>query len=326
MHPYKKLMTACSCALLALFAAVPALASDAVFPGGGAVGLEPPGAMTAADSFAGFRDSEEGASILIAEFPLEAYSELAPMFTPERLAARMMMAGPVQKLMLAGDIEALLAAGSQTQQGIEYRKWVMIARNTDSTAMVTVQVPATSKGYSDDQVLAALQSVRFQPRGTLEDEIGRLPFVMAERADFRAVRTLAGSGLMMTDGPKDIVSDASQPLVIVASSLGSNPAIGVLTEDQRMKLALNALQGLAFKDFRADATDIEDDGDVVIAGSGTDDEGRKMTLRQIMRFGPSGHVRTVCIFTAEQDIAERCDQVGQAVALKGGDGKAAPEE
>lgn len=326
MRHFRKLIAATLGLFLCLSLPSAALASDVVFPGGGAVGLEPPGAMTVADSFAGFRDSDTGASILIAEFPVEAYAEIAPMFTPERLTARMTMAGPVQKLTLAGDVEALLAAGSQTQQGIEYRKWVMIARNTDSTAMVTVQIPATSKGYSDDQVRAALQSVRFQPRGSLEDEIGRLPFTIAERAGFRAVRTLAGSGLMMTDGPKDIVSDASQPLIIVASSLGSNPAIGVLTEEQRMKLALNALQGLAFKDFRADATDVEEDGDVLIAGSGTDEEGRKMTLRQIMRFGLAGHVRTVCIFTAEQDIAERCDQVGQAVALKGGDGNATPEE
>lgn len=326
MHPWKKLTAACLSGLLVLSLPSAALASDAVFPGGGAVGLEPPGAMTTANSFAGFQDTEAGASILIAEFPLEAYAELAPMFNSEQLAARVTMVGPVEKLTLAGDIEALLAAGSQKQQGIEYRKWVMIARNSDSTAMVTVQIPATSEGYSDDEVRSALQSVRFQPRGSLEDEIGRLPFTMAERADFRAVRTLAGSGLIMTDGPKDVVSDASQPLVIVASSLGSNPAVGALTEEERKQLALGALQGLAFKDFRADATKVEDDGDIVIAGRGTDEEGRKMNLRQIMRFGPAGHVRTVCIFTAEQDIAERCDQVGQAVVLKGGAGNAAAKE
>lgn len=318
MQIYPKPIVAGLYLFLGLFLSFPALASAPIFPANGPVGLEPPGGMTVAESFSGFRDSEEGASILIAEFPLEAYAEIAPQFTPEKLAARMTMEGPVQKLTLAGDVEALLAVGVQTQQGITYRKWVMIARNSDSTAMVTVQVPSTSEAYPDEEVLAALQSVRFQPRGTLEDEISRLPFTVAQRADFRAVRTLAGSGLMMTDGPKDVVTDASQPLVIVASSLGSNPALRTLTEEQRMQLALTALQGLGFKDFRADATDVEEDGDVVIAGKGTDDDGRSMMLRQIMRFAPTGHVRTVCIFTTEQDIAARCDQIGQAVALKTG--------
>lgn len=305
---------------------VSAVASDVIFPAKGAVGLPPPGDMATSDSFAGFEDIEEGASILVAEFPAEAYTELEPMFTPEKLAVTMTTLGPVQKLTLAGDVDALLAMGSQTQAGIQYRKWVMIARGAEATAMVTVQIPATSEAYHDDQILAALQSVRFQPRGSLEDEISVLPFTMGTRADFRVVRTLAGSGLIMTDGPKDVVSDASQPLVIIASSIGSGRPLGTLTEEQRMQLALNALQALNHKNFRADSTDVDEDGDIVIAGAGVDEGGRPIMLRQIMRFGTSSHIRTVCIFTAEQDIVERCDRVGQAVALKGDDGNAAPEE
>lgn len=322
MYRFLTFMAAC----LFLGLPGPALASDAIFPAGGTVGLAPPGAMTRADSFAGFQDSAESASILIVEFPAEAYAELASMFGSEKLAAVVTIDAPVESLKLAGDIDALLAAGSQTQQGIEYRKWVMIAGGAETTAMVTVQIPSTSKAYPDAQVLEALQSLSFQPRGSLEDEIAGLPFTLVERAGFRAIRTLAGSGLIMTDGPKDVVADASQPLVIVASSLGSNPVIGTLDEDQRMQLALNAMQGLNFKDFQADATDIEEDGDVVITGTGTNPDGQKMMLRQIMRFANSGHVRTVCIFTAEQDVSGRCDEVGQAVVLKGDSESAAPEE
>ncbi|GAA0485378.1 hypothetical protein GCM10009096_30120 [Parasphingorhabdus litoris] len=302
--------------LLSLFAVAPAWAGTVVFPGEGAVGLEPPGAMTKADSFAGFQDSEEGASILIAEFPREAYAEIAPQFNAETLSARMAVTGPVQKLTLASDVEALLATGTQTQQGIAYRKWVMIAQGAEVTAMITVQLPVTSEAYTDAQIRDTLNSVRFQPRGSLEDEISRLPFTVAERADFRAVRTLAGSGLILTDGPKDVVTDASQPLVIIASSLGSNPSVGALSEDERMQLALNAMKTLTLKDVQVESTDVEPDGDVLIAGKGIDQEEREMSLRQIMRFGPAGHVRTVCMFTAEQDIAERCDRVGQAVTLK----------
>jgi len=305
---------------------ISAVTSDVIFPAKGAVGLLPPGDMATSDSFAGFEDAEEGASILIAEFPVEAYAELEPMFTSEKLAVTMTTLGPIQKLTLAGDVDALLAMGSQTQAGVQYRKWVMIARGAEATAMVTVQIPATSEAYLDDQILGALQSVRFQPRGSLEDEISVLPFTMGTRADFRVVRTLAGSGLIMTDGPKDVVSDASQPLVIVASSIGSGRALGTLTEEQRTQLALNALEGLNYKNFRADSTDVDEDGDIMIAGTGVDPEGRSMLLRQIMRFGRTGHVRTVCIFTAEQEIAERCDQVGQAVALKGGDRNTTPKE
>ncbi|QTD55058.1 hypothetical protein [Parasphingorhabdus cellanae] len=326
MLEYWKKVAICLWAVPSLFVAAPALAASVVFPGDGAVGLEPPGDMTVAESFSGFRDSEEGASILIAEFPLEAYAQIAPQFTPEKLASRMTMDGPAQKLTLAGDVEALLAVGVQTQQGFDYRKWVMIARSSDSTAMVTVQIPATSEAYSDDEVLSALQSVRFQPRGSLEDEIARLPFTVAERADFRAVRTLAGSGLLMTDGPEDVVSDGSQPLVIIASSIGTNPAVGALTPEQRKTLALKAMQGLDFKDLQTDAAEVEEDGDVVIAGKGTDDAGREMIVRQIMRFSPTSHIRTVCVFKAEQDIAGRCDKVGQAVVLKAGRNSGAVEE
>ena len=37
------------------------------------------------------------------------------------------------------------------------------------------------------------------------------------------MRTMAGSGLYLTEGPHDTVKDASQPIVIVASNLGQAP-------------------------------------------------------------------------------------------------------
>ncbi|MEP3224960.1 MAG: hypothetical protein ABJO01_03215 [Parasphingorhabdus sp.] len=324
MFPGKIFLATFLSAILMLLQPVSAMAKEPIFPNDGVVGLVPPGAMIPADSFSGFLDSAAGASIIVASFPVAAYAEIAPNFTAERLASRMTVTSPVQPVTLDANVEALLVKGEQIQQGTTYRKWVLIARNSDSTAMVTIQIPQNSKGYSDEAVMASLQSVRFQMRGTLEEEIDQLPFVIADRAQFRAVRTLAGSGLILTDGPQDIVPDASQPLVIVASSLGSNPSVGRLTKDQRETLALGAMKSLPFTDFQADNTTMEEDGDIVISGQGTDDGGRVMLLRQIMRFGPYDHVRTVCIFTKEQNIIARCDQLGQAVRLKSVERRASP--
>ena len=60
-------------------------------------------------------------------------------------------------------------------------------------------------------------------------------------AGFRPVHTLLGSAVVLTEGPLDVDPDNSQPVVIVASSLGSAPITDRATA---ARAAFEALAGM----------------------------------------------------------------------------------
>ncbi len=149
---------------LSLSLSFPVLASDVIFPANSAVGLQPPGAMTAHIGLTMFEDDDEEAVISIfedahgeaAEKPFSGYGNIGDMpsgITVER---------PVQHLQLAGGIEAYLLVHSDIKDGIVRRHWTMIADDGDLFASIFARAPADSVLYSDANMQAALRSIQFR--------------------------------------------------------------------------------------------------------------------------------------------------------------------
>lgn len=303
-------------ALLALGLPAAASANEIIYPAGGVVGLDPPEGMVEAPNFAGFV-SDEGASIVIVEMPPEAFDEIATKFNAEGLASRMNVEGAPRQLTLRDGVEALLVSGGQAAHGIDYRKWALLARGPATTALVTVQVPNGDARYSEDDILAALKSLHIRANGSIEAQIDALPFTIGDRADFRPVRTLVGSSLILTDGPADSYRDGSQPIVIIAASMGSGPRFGQIPEEGREQLAFGLANQLWFADLAMEKVPGGEDGSLILAGTGTDRKHeQQVSVRQVLRFDETGYIRTVCIARPEQAIATRCDRIAQSVKLK----------
>lgn len=290
--------------------------AEPVYPANGVIGLEPPKGMTEAPNFAGFT-SDDGATIILVEMPPEAFDEVATKFSSDGLASQVEVEGAVRELTLNGDVKALLARGEQSAHGIRFRKWVLLARHAATTALVTVQIPETVTRYSDADIVSALRSLRIRPGTAIEAQIDALPFTIGNRAGFRPVRTLAGSALIMTEGPANSYEDGSQPIVIIAASMGDDRRFSDMSEEERERLAHRMVEQLGFAQPAMERVADSEEGEVILAGAAVDPKrDHRVSLRQILRIAATGYVRVVCVAKPEQLITARCDQITRSIVLK----------
>ncbi len=302
--------------------ALPAAANaqQAVFPPGSGVGLVPPKGLTLSKNFSGFESSALGASILTVDLPLPAFTEILTGFTPEGLAASGLQAsGPSVDWKIAGG-DGRLIRGKQLARGVTYRKWVVLARGRTATAMVTVQTPQTSAAeLSDAAVEAALKTIALRDPPGIEEQVAGLPFRIGDRAGFRAVRALSGAGLVLTEGPQDTLRDASQPVVVVASSLGG----GVVDPAGRAALAREGFVSVSgVDDLSVDNETAYDLGGAPwarIEGRGTyRASGEAVYVTQLVRYAPNGYIRIVAICRSldKGRFADRFKRVADSVAAR----------
>lgn len=303
---------------LVLFGAAPLRAAEPVFPQGSAVGLAPPPGLVPAKGFSGFQDPATNASIVIVEMPAEAYAQIVKAMTPDALKAKgFVVEGAIADWPLQG-AQARIMRGSQNAAGIGFAKWVVVAGTPNTTAMITAQVPqAASATYPPAAIEAALRSIAFRAAASLTDQLAALPFTIGDTAGLRVVRVIAGSGLYLTDGPLDIVKDASQPLVIVAASLGRAPPPDQRADFARRAIATvnqvgNLVVGAQTSDSSGGVERIQTVGTGKDAGSG-----ESMRVVQVVRFEGDGYVRVVGL-ARESDgtLADRTSRLAASIRLR----------
>lgn len=296
--------------LLSCLLAPQAIAAP-TFPAAGRVGLEPPPGMSMSKRFAGFEDSSQTASILIAEMPGIAYTKLKEGFTDAALATRGFEVSQHKDSVVPG-VNSFMAVGTQKGHGQTFDKWVLVAGNDEVTAVVTVQIPVTEKkAFPVAAIEAALHSVVLGKENTLDEKIAALPFRTKDLGGLRVSNVLAGSGLMLTLGPKDIVVGMEQPMVIVASSLGPPPEA-----DKREMFAAKGLMTLSgVKDVEAEEMSFYKKGDKTwhrMKAHAIDAKtGEPAHVVQLIHFLPTGWIRAVGIVRPQD--AKTLDETVQTV-------------
>lgn len=307
-------------ALLALLTAPPAArAAEPVFPANASVGLVPPPGMTSARTFAGF-EHPTGASIVIAEMPPEAFPQLVERFTPETLRTTGFEArGAGEPLAVAGG-EGRILRGSQAANGVTYTKWVAIVRGGPGTGLVTVQVPQAADAQVPGlAVEAALRTIGFRAPASLSDQIAALPYTVGDLGGLRPVRVFMGSGLLITDGPKDVDPEGTQALAIVTPSMGQ-VAVPAGGEDALARKAF--LSGLPqIKDITVTREDrsVRDGATVVrLQGTAKDSRsGRPLRVTQTMLFAKTGYLRLLGVAGLDQTRAlDGIERVAASLALR----------
>lgn len=293
-------------ALVGLLLATAVSAAEIVYPGASTGGLTPPAGMTASKKFAGFEDTATGSSILFVDMPAEAFPQLKTGMTPQALKSQgVELTGPAREVKLPGGEAALLMSGKQTIPGGVFRKWILIANGKDATVLITAQSPDTAAAkLSDAAMESALLGMKIRGKPSATEQLGALPFDVKDKAGFRVVNTVAGSALLLTDGPLDTIKNAVQPLVIVAGSMAGAPPA-----DQRQAFAKAAfgtvagVSGLAVKEDKTSA-----DGQGVISGTGKDAaSGEAVSVIQVTGFSNEGFIRSILV-CREAELAKYRDR------------------
>lgn len=296
----------------------PTFAAEPSFPPAVSIGLVPPPGMTPSTSFAGF-EHRSGASIVIVEMPAEAYQPIVADFTPERLRQTGFVASRESQPLAISGGEGRLLRGSQTANGLVYAKWVAVVKGQAGVGIVTVQVPERAKAeVPGAAVEAALRTIAFRAPRSLNDQIAALPYAVGDMAGFRPVRVLAGSSLLLTNGPKDADPDATQTLVIIAASMGQ----AAVAKGQEIAFARKAFGNLAnLKDIAVTDENRSTSGPQVVVrlrGSAKHAKSdRPMGLTQTVLFNDRGYLRVIGVAPPDaRDALTGAERIAASVAFR----------
>jgi hypothetical protein len=284
----------------AALAVAPAHAAEALFPTGSLIGFVPPPGFNVSKHFPGFENSDGGSMVLLT-LPPQAYAEIEKSMTPEAFKAQGITEEKRENLALP-DGKGVLVTGSERENGQKFRKWMFLGSIPAAIGIAAVRIPDEAiKSDSDDAIKTSLLTMTARPSVPIEEQLTLVPFKLGEMSGMRPVRILGGTGVFLTDGPKDTPAVADQPVFVISIGQG-----GPEQASERVNFARNLFTGLAdFKDVRIVS------GDMLRLGGGSlpthelQAEAKDvqtdtpMKIVQWVRFGPGAFVRMVGVARAD---------------------------
>ena len=277
-----------------------------VFLPGKSVGMIPPSGFRPSSKFSGFEFPEAASSILVAEFPPEAYGEMSGGLTDTALASQSITVSSRKPVSING-VDGLVISGTQTFNGQPFDKWIMLLDAKSVTVMISAQGLSGQK-LDDASVMTAFESVRIRAPRSLEDQLAELPFSVGTLAGFRIIRTFTGNSVLLTKGPKDTVTDASQPVIIVVRPLAAeyptNIAPSALSEQllRSMKTVKISSVGKLSKTTVAGA-----DGHEMTGVATHITSGKPVSVFQWLQLESGKQIRVVAVVSAAQSKAMLSD-------------------
>jgi hypothetical protein len=188
--------------------------ADPVYPPGSRIGLEPPPGMVPVG--AGFADRARGAMLVITELSLQSYARVMQDFSPERMQAGGMELLAREMIALPGG-DGQLVVARQTENGVPLRKWALLTRTDDMTAIVVAVLPEAARdAYPDAAMRAALGSVTVRAKLAPDAMLAVLPYRLDDLGGFRLLRASPNGTAELTFGPNDTTLPAEQPYFMVA--------------------------------------------------------------------------------------------------------------
>jgi hypothetical protein len=284
----------------AALAVAPAHAAEALFPTGSLIGFVPPPGFTVSKHFPGFENSDGGSMVLLT-LPPQAYADIEKSMTPEAFKAQGITEEKRENLALP-DGKGVLVTGIEQDNGQKFRKWMFLGSIPAAIGIAAVRIPdGAVKSDSDDAIKTSLLTMTARPSVPIDEQLSLVPFKLGEMSGMRPVRILGGTGVFLTDGPKDSPAVADQPVFVVSVGQGGPEQGG-----ERANFARNLFSGLSdFKDVRIVS------GDMLRLGGGSlpthelQAEAKDiktdtpMKIVQWVRFGPGAFVRMVGVSRAD---------------------------
>lgn len=213
------------------------LAAEAVFPEGSHFGLIPPPGFSSASEFTGFLAPGIGGSIIIEEMPSASFKHFQSM----DMAAGMARIGVTVTATSSekfGGLNGIAIMGRQNLHNIPHTKCILFLQGTTGTAMISLQVPEKNSGALGGRPCIALTTVVERTDAGNEPA---LPFELTDMGGMRTVENQPKGGMYLTAGPKKVVENAEQPLLMIAPSQSPAPTMGRGTFSRFMLKNLTAL-------------------------------------------------------------------------------------
>jgi hypothetical protein len=233
--------------LALLLLAGPALAQPS-YPPGASVGLMPPPGFAPSTRFAGFARGEE-ASIVIVEFPPEAFDAMRTGMTADGLAQRGLKQVARREVRLPGRTRpGVLIEVDMAATGQNATRWLLLVPDPALTGFVTATVMGTPTAEQKREIEAALASVTLRPTPGPEEQRAALPFRFEDRPGLRYTRAIAGTSaqLFAPGAPIGTALSLTYPNLLIAT--GNGP---IVPPDQLKAYAASALSNIrALRDLR----------------------------------------------------------------------------
>jgi hypothetical protein len=201
-------------AFLTALACAPAQAADPVFPKGSRIGLAPSAGLESSRTFPGFEDATNKVMILMGELPAQAYeSTLKSMQAP--VANTPGISNVKREILLTASGAAHLISANQEHEGTKVRKWMLLTGKAgmDFTVLVTAIVPdaAGKTTYNEAAMRKIFATLSLRDQVPKEEILSLLPFQVADLANFRSIRPIAGGrGVLLSDEDKSATASVDK--------------------------------------------------------------------------------------------------------------------
>jgi hypothetical protein len=275
-------------ALASLAPACVAFAADPVFPPGSRVGLVPPAGMEPGQGVQGFEDPNTHASIFVTEMSLQTYPEIEKEFSAAELKSSGIEEESREDVTLK-DGTGFIVVAHQKVADQSLRKWALVAKLGDLTAVVLILVPEAAKDtYPDAALRQTLATVTVRPRMPTEQQLALLPYTIGDLGGFQLVRARPDGIALLTYGPNPAAIAEEQPFFLIATPNRPAPGPGQREGFARQLLA-TAWDFKQARNLRAAEIKIGGDPAHEIIGEVTSSKtGAELNVVQWLRFGGSG--------------------------------------
>lgn len=190
-------------------------AGNTVFPQGSSFGLIPFDGATESDSFSGFIHLVDSRSVVIIEMPPEAWAEVYEAFSKKsNLLAQGITAKSIKDVTV-NEMKALRISGTQTFEGKQIPKCILLVKGKSKVALFLAQIPMPK---NDSDACSMVQGVNERSSINLTQQLTALPFGLGDLGGMRPVVTMGGMSVVFTRGTKDKSISTEQPFLIIASS------------------------------------------------------------------------------------------------------------
>ena len=282
-------------ALIHALSTLPSFAEQVRIPGT-SVSLDSPDGFTLASSFSGLENLQDGSSITVNEFPIEAHSQLLPIFTDLNTAISNFRQQGVlidrADTYVIGQQKIPALIGSQPIPGGEVGKYLVLYRG-DVTVMLTFNV-FDPRVLKPSIVEKTILSVRLAPAATLQQKVDRLPFSFRVTAPFRVGDAIGGSTALL---PSFEGTDPAglMPVVIIARSLSAiDPSANLELAARQLLLGTQGFENAEITSTR----EVEFGGGTAVF---LEARAGQRTIAQFARIPPNGrYVRLVAFGETNQ--------------------------
>jgi hypothetical protein len=293
-------------------------AAEVAYPPGSRIGLAPPSGMVTSRNFFGFEDASNNVAIILAALPGEAYADLDRTITADALKRQGVMLETREEMPLAIG-KAFLVIGRQELEKTKIRKWILVASSPMLTALVTVQIPEAAKAvYPDASVRSALASLAIRSEVPVDEQLGLLPFTVAELAGFKVAGVIPGRALMLSDAaPSSPPGRIDTHMFVTVAPGGPGQA------SERDAFARDVLATVPnLKEIHVTTSEplriVGQQGHQIMANARDAAAGAPLALVQWLRFGSGGYMQMIGITGAEgwKDAYPRFRSVRDGVDLR----------